>query len=75
MYPPKKVVSKFLAKEVTIMQKAKAYDIGFLANEVLAKELFDLNVEKIVSRDILDSLLGVIKLSKESIELAQMSKD
>ena len=73
MYPSKKVVTKLSPREISIIQKAKAYDVDFLANEFLAKELFDFEVADVFEKEGLDSLLLIEKLAKESIKSAQMS--
>ncbi len=72
IYPYKKKLLKLKPKELLVIQKAKAYDVGFLANENLAKEFFEIEFQE---EDFIRKVEFISSMAKDAIKLAQMSKD
>ncbi len=74
MYTPKKLINqKFEPNQIKIMQKAKAYGVLTLSNEMLAYELFSLEFEKELGKENIKELLTLYKFFDKTIEVAQMS--
>ena len=64
---------KFSQRDIKIMQKAKAYGVDSLSNEILAKELFSLTFDHDLSKNDIDSLLEFYRACDKSVEVAQLS--
>ena len=74
MYSSKKKINHlFSERELTIMQKADAYGVEILCNEVLARELFDLKFSVDLEKKTIQELLGFYEDCDEAIDTAQMS--
>jgi len=74
MYPSKNNLKKrFSAREIKIMQKAKAYDIDFLSSEVLCSELFNLSFYKDLDTTVMKNLVILYGTCEEAVSIAQMS--
>jgi type III secretion system FlhB-like substrate exporter len=74
MYAPKKHLNlKFDSNQIKIMQKAKAYGIATLSNEMLAYELFNLEFNEELEKENIKELLELYKFFDKTIEVAQMS--
>jgi hypothetical protein len=74
MYPPKKHIKQmFSEREIKIMQKAKAYGIGSLSNEILARELFSLSFHVDLDKKTALELIKFYDNCDEAISKAQMS--
>jgi len=63
----------FSERDIKIMQKAKAYGVNALSNEILAKELFGLTFKCDLSKDNIKGLLKFYRACDKSVEVAQMS--
>lgn len=74
MYSPKKQIKHlFSERELTIIQKADAYGVDTLCNEVLARELFDLKFGVDLDKKTIKELLGFYEDCDEAVKIAQMS--
>lgn len=74
MYSPKKQINQSFDKnQIKIIQKAKAYGISTLVNEMLAYELFNLEFEKELEKKNIEELLVLYKFFDKTVEVAQMS--
>jgi len=74
MYTPKKKINHlFSERELTIMQKADAYGVEMLCNEVLARELFDLTFNVDLEQKTIKELLSFYEDCDEAVQTAQMS--
>jgi len=74
MYSPKKQINHlFSERELTIIQKADAYGVEMLCNEVLARELFDLTFSDDLNEKTIKELLMFYENCDEAIDTAQMS--
>lgn len=74
MYTSKKNVKKmFNEREIKIMQKAKAYGIGSLSNEILARELFSLSFHVDLDKKTAEQLVEFYANCEKAISEAQMS--
>lgn len=63
----------FSERDIKIMQKAKAYGVDSLSNEILAKELFGLTFKQDLSKSKIDGLLKFYRACDKSVDTAQMS--
>lgn len=74
MYTPKKKLNEmFSEREIKILQKAKAYEVDILCNELLAKELFSLTFGVDLDKQSTKELLKFYEHCDNAIEVAQMS--
>ncbi|WP_024954233.1 hypothetical protein [Sulfurospirillum arcachonense] len=74
MYSPKKQINQiFTPREIKIMQKAKAYGIGTLSNEDLAKELFNLTFYVDLDKKYIQEILKLYSIFDKTVETAQIS--
>ena len=74
MYTSKKNVKQmFNEREIKIMQKAKAYGVGSLSNEILAKELFSLSFHVDLDKKTAKELVKFYDSCEKAISEAQMS--
>lgn len=74
MYPPKKHIKQmFSEREIKIMQKAKAYGVGSLSNEILARELFSLSFHVDLDKKTVQELIKFYDNCEKAISEAQMS--
>jgi len=74
MYDSKKQVKQmFSEREIKIIQKAKAYGIGSLSNEILARELFSLSFHIDLDEKTIQELVKFYKNCDEVVNEAQIS--
>ncbi|DAB35312.1 MAG TPA: hypothetical protein CFH82_00870 [Sulfurospirillum sp. UBA12182] len=60
-------------RSIQIMQKARNFNIEIFENELLASELFNLNLENSFDKEAFENFLGVFILCEKAIQRAQMS--
>ena len=74
MYTSKKQVKQmFNEREIKIMQKAKAYGVGSLSNEILARELFSLSFHVDLDKKTAQELIKFYSVCDDAVSVAQMS--